>query len=69
LNITYKRPTPLNADLLVNARIDEIHERKFIVSGEITYDGEVTASAVGVFVFLDTEKFNALVSDARSASR
>jgi hypothetical protein len=24
---------------------------------------------VGVFVFLDTEKFNALVSDARSASR
>jgi hypothetical protein len=54
---------------LVNARIDEIHERKFIVSGEITYDGEVTASAIGVFVFLDTEKFNALVSDARSASR
>ena len=69
LNITYKRPTPLNADLLVNARIDEIHERKFVVSGEITYDGEVTASAIGVFVFLDTEKFNALVSDARSASR
>jgi len=69
LNITYKRPTPLNADLLVNARIDEIHERKFIVSGEITYDGDVTASAIGVFVFLDTEKFNALVSDARSASR
>ena len=69
LNITYKRPTPLNADLLVNARIDEIHERKFVVSGEITYDGQITASAVGVFVFLDTEKFNALVSDARSASR
>ena len=69
LNITYKRPTPLNADLLVSARIDEIHERKFVVSGEITYDGQITASAVGVFVFLDTEKFNALVSDARSASR
>lgn len=69
LNITYKRPTPLNAGLLVSARIDEMHERKFIVSGEITYDGQITASAVGVFVFLDTEKFNALVSDARSASR
>jgi acyl-coenzyme A thioesterase PaaI-like protein len=69
LDISYKRPTPLNADLIVEARIDEIHERKFVVTGEILHEGEVTASAKAVFVFLNDEKFNALVSDARDASR
>jgi acyl-coenzyme A thioesterase PaaI-like protein len=69
LNISYKRPTPINADLTVEARIDEILERKFLVTGEIMYDGQVTASASAVFVFLDDKKFNALVSDARDASR
>jgi acyl-CoA thioesterase FadM len=69
LNITYKRPTPINADLTVEARIDEIHERKFLVTGEILHEGQVTASASAVFVFLDDKKFNALVSDARDASR
>ncbi len=69
LDISYKRPTPLNSDLVVEARIDEILERKFLVTGEILHDGEVTASAKAVFVFLNDEKFNALVSDARDASR
>jgi acyl-coenzyme A thioesterase PaaI-like protein len=69
LNVTYKRPTPLNADLTVHARITEILERKFLVSGEILHEGQVTASAEAVFVFLDTEKFSALVSGARDASR
>jgi acyl-coenzyme A thioesterase PaaI-like protein len=69
LDISYKRPTPLNADLVVQARIDEILERKFLVTGEILHEGEVTASARAVFVFLGDEKFNALVSGARDASR
>jgi acyl-coenzyme A thioesterase PaaI-like protein len=69
LNITYKRPTPINADLVVKARIEEILERKFRVTGEIIYDSQITASAEAVFVFLDDKKFNALVSDARDASR
>lgn len=69
LDISYKRPTPLNADLVVEARIDEIHERKFLVTGEILHEGQVTASARAVFVFLGEEKFNALVSGARDASR
>ena len=69
LNISYQRPTPINADLTIQARIDEILERKFLVTGEIMYDGQITASASAVFVFLDDKKFNALVSDAREASR
>ncbi len=69
LNITYKRPTPINAGLVIEARIEEIFERKFRVTGEISYEGLVTASAEAMFVFRDTEKFNALVSEARDASR
>jgi acyl-coenzyme A thioesterase PaaI-like protein len=69
LNITYKRPTPINADLVIEARIEEIFERKFRVTGEISHVGVVTASAEAMFVFRDTEKFNALVSEARDASR
>lgn len=69
LDISYKRPTPLNSDLVVEARIDEIHERKFVVTGEILHEGQVTASAKATFVFLNEEKFNALVSGARDASR
>ena len=69
LNITYKRPTPLNTDLIVEARIEEIYERKFRVTGEILHDGHITASAEAVFVFLDDKKFNALVTKARDASR
>ena len=69
LTVSYKRPTPINADLTVEARIESVLERKFIVTGEIYHEGQVTATAEAVFVFLADEKFNALVSDARDASR
>ena len=69
LTISYKKPTPLNADLVLVATIKEILERKFIVSGELSLDGETLATAEAIFVFRDVEKFNALVSDARQASR
>ena len=69
LKVDYRRPTPVNVELKVEARIVEMHPRKMLVRGEILHGGEVTAEAEAVFVFLDTEKFNALVSDARQASR
>ena len=69
LRIDYRRPTPINVDLTVEARIEEILERKFVVRGEIRHGAEITAQAEGIFVFLDTEKFNALSDGARSASK
>lgn len=68
LKVDYRRPTPVNVELKVEARIVEMHPRKMLVRGEILHGGEVTAEAEAVFVFLDTEKFNALVVDARKAS-
>lgn len=69
LDVRYRRPTPVNVELKVEARIEELHDRKMLVRGAITHDGTVTAEAEAVFVFLETEKFNALVTDARNASR
>jgi acyl-coenzyme A thioesterase PaaI-like protein len=69
LLVTYRRPTPVNVLLTVDARITGMHERKMIVRGEIHANGEVTAVGEGTFVFLETEKFNALVTDARNASK
>ena len=65
LNIRYEKATPLNSELVCRARIIETHERKFIVTGEITSGGEVTARAEAVFVFLSDEKFTALVPGTR----
>ncbi|NBU38117.1 MAG: PaaI family thioesterase [Actinobacteria bacterium] len=69
LLVTYRRPTPVNVPLTVDARITEMHDRKMVVRGEILANGEVTAVGEGTFVFLETEKFNALVTDARNASK
>jgi acyl-coenzyme A thioesterase PaaI-like protein len=69
LLVTYRRPTPVNVPLTVDARITEMHDRKMVVRGEIIANGEVTAVGEGTFVFLETEKFNALVTDARNASK
>lgn len=69
LLVTYRKPTPVNVPLTVDARITELLDRKMIVRGEITADGTVTAVGEGTFVFLETEKFNALVTDARNASK
>lgn len=68
LKVNYRKPTPVNVELTVEARIVEMHLRKMLVRGEILHGAEVTAEAEAVFVFLDTEKFNALVVDARKAS-
>ena len=69
LLVTYRKPTPVNVRLTVDARITEMHDRKMVVRGEIHANGEVTAVGEGTFVFLETEKFNALVTDARNASK
>lgn len=50
LATSYHKPTPLNKELLMTARITSAEERKVIVMGEM-YDGDtLTASCEGVFV-------------------
>jgi acyl-coenzyme A thioesterase PaaI-like protein len=50
LSVRYKRPTPLNTELVLFARVKEVHGRKIVIDGSITADGHVTATCEGLFV-------------------
>lgn len=50
LTVRYVRPTPLATDLDLAARVESTDGRKVKVTGEITVDGEVCASADAVFI-------------------
>jgi acyl-coenzyme A thioesterase PaaI-like protein len=50
LNVRYKRPTPLNKELTLFARVKEVHGRKITMEGTISADGHVTASCEGLFI-------------------
>jgi len=43
LHVDYLRPTPLGPELVLTGRIDEITERKVVVSIEVEVEGEVCA--------------------------
>ena len=58
----------MNVDLVIEAYIAERTETKMIVRGEMRHGDTVTASAEGVFVFMDLDRFTTLVKDARKAA-
>ncbi len=50
LSVRYERPTPIETDLTMEARVDRVEGRKVFTVGTIEHDGAVTARAEGVFV-------------------
>lgn len=50
LSVRYKKPTPLNTELVLHARVVEVHGRKVVMEGTISANGVVTASCEGLFV-------------------
>jgi acyl-coenzyme A thioesterase PaaI-like protein len=50
LSVRYRRPTPLHRPIRYEAWIDEVLERKAIVKGASSVDGEVLAEAEGIFI-------------------
>jgi len=54
LSVTYHKPTPLNVELTLRARLTSVEGRKVRVAGEM-YAGDVmTASAEGLFISFGT---------------
>ena len=50
LQIRYQRPTPLDRELALVGWVDRVEGRKIFTRGTISVDGEVTASAEGIFL-------------------
>lgn len=50
LSVRYRRPTPLNTELTLFAKVKEVHGRKITMEGTISANGEVTASCEGLFI-------------------
>jgi hypothetical protein len=68
LKIRYHRPTPLLAPLDLVSRFTGKEGRKVFAWGAITYDGDVTAEATGIFIEVPPGRMLDIVSsNARSA--
>ena len=50
LHVDYLRPTPIEADLVVRARVEEIGRRKIVVASELMAGGQVCARGRAVLV-------------------
>ena len=50
LSVKLRRPTPMDADLVIRSRVVESDQHRATVEGQIEANGEVTATGRGVFV-------------------
>ncbi|MCA9510113.1 MAG: PaaI family thioesterase [Myxococcales bacterium] len=62
LDLAYERPTPLGADVVFEARIEEIGERRITTRGVLRHGDTVCVRAVGVFARIDRARVMALRS-------
>jgi acyl-coenzyme A thioesterase PaaI-like protein len=62
LKIRYRRPTPLLAPLDLVARNTGQEGRKICAWGAITYQGELTAEADGIFIHVPSDRMLEIVS-------
>jgi hypothetical protein len=63
LTVKYRRPTPLDTDLIFEGWVDRIEGRKIFTQGRCLADGVVTAEAEGLFISVDFEKMAQLLRD------
>lgn len=50
LSVRYERPTPIETEVVLEARVDRTEGRKVFTVGTISHAGEVTARAEGLFI-------------------
>ena len=60
LTIKYRRPTPLNRELVFEGWVDSVAGRKVTASGRLLAGEDVTAEATGLFVTITPERFASL---------
>jgi acyl-coenzyme A thioesterase PaaI-like protein len=57
LFVNYRKPVPINTELLVRARLEREHGRRLHVGGELVDGDDVLAEARGAFVHVPLEHF------------
>ena len=60
LNVTYKKPTPIDQPLTMRARVNSMSERKALVSCSLVSDGVETATGEMVAVKVPPEWFESI---------
>jgi acyl-coenzyme A thioesterase PaaI-like protein len=68
LKVRFKRPTPIDTELELRARVDESRGRRILVSGEVLAHGLVTAAATGLFVGVGNARFEELERERQERS-
>jgi acyl-CoA synthetase (AMP-forming)/AMP-acid ligase II/acyl-coenzyme A thioesterase PaaI-like protein len=61
LTIHYRKPTPIETPIVIEADIERIEGRKAFVRARMRAGGEITAEAEGLFIRIEAEHFMALV--------
>jgi len=61
LDVRYRRPTPMNVELRVEATTTEVNGKRSVVAAKMHANGVVTAEATGTFVEIDPVRMKAIV--------
>lgn len=56
LSVHYHRPTPLHAPVTIRAAVEHARSRRTVTAGELRCDGELCATAEGLFVTISPER-------------
>ena len=60
LTTRYRRHTPIETPLRIEAKLDDVAGKKIRTSGRVTADGVTVVEATGLFIVVGAEKFAAL---------
>ena len=55
--VRYRRPVPINRDLTVRARVEDVRGRRLRVRGELLDGGEILSEAKAAFLHVPLEHF------------
>lgn len=60
LEVQYRQPTPLNADLAFRARVDRVAGRRIYVEATLHHDQRLLCTSQGLFIEVDFDQIRAL---------
>jgi acyl-coenzyme A thioesterase PaaI-like protein len=69
LFVNYRRPVPINTELLVRANLEREHGRRIYIEGELVDGDDILADAQGAFVHVPLEHFLGTAEGRDAAER